>query len=240
MKTYYVDGEIIKIPDNKKPFGQGSEGKLYLINNKLYKVYYPNALNEGFGNKKNYHQSLLEIKNCFKKIILPESLMFESNRTYSYCGYVTEVVGNGKKKKEGVTTLPWNLFISNIHDFEQEMDLLTENRFLAIDFVFQNSVFSEEDGNLYMVDPGRYHHVSYFTIVDYQRQNQLILNEYFIRMLEREMIYFRLIPNRKIKGFIYQLQEEREDKPFSEYFLENSEKYPNIQEMIKTKGKYLK
>ena len=46
---YYVDGKEITILNNHKIFNSGSEGKLYRIQNDIYKIYYPNALNEGFG-----------------------------------------------------------------------------------------------------------------------------------------------------------------------------------------------
>ena len=59
---FYVDGKEITIANNIKIFDCGSEGKLYQIENDVYKIYYPNTLNEGFGNKKIYHQALLGIK----------------------------------------------------------------------------------------------------------------------------------------------------------------------------------
>ena len=115
MAIYYVDGTKINIPIHQKPFGQGSEGSLYLLNHKLYKIYYPKTLNEGFGNKKTYHQSLLEVKHLFKKFILPESLIFDADGNYA--GYVTELVGDEKTKKEGITNESWDKLITNLKDF---------------------------------------------------------------------------------------------------------------------------
>ncbi len=239
MANYYVNGKMISIQENKKAFSQGSEGKIYLMEGKIYKIYYPNTLNEGFGDKKKYHQSLLQIKDLFQNILLPEDLIFNTSKLGSYCGYVTKLVGEGKKKKEGITTLPWNLLIPNIQTFEQEIHLLGENRFLAVDFSFHNLVFSEQEQKLYMVDPGRYHYEPYFTLEDYHKRNQLILKECFLHTLQRDMIHFHLLSNKKIKLFLNSMELERKDMPFSEYFLENQEKYSNIQEMIQVKGRFL-
>lgn len=38
MAIYYIDNRIINIYWYHKPFTQGSEGRLYLIDNKLYKI----------------------------------------------------------------------------------------------------------------------------------------------------------------------------------------------------------
>ena len=52
---YYINGENINI-NTSKPFNKGSEGQVYKIDDQIYKIYYKNALNEGFGNKLFYHQ----------------------------------------------------------------------------------------------------------------------------------------------------------------------------------------
>ncbi len=238
MAKYYVDGKLVEIKEGKKGFSQGSEGILYLQNQKLYKIYYPNSLNEGFGNKRVYHQALLEIKDLFEMIILPENLIFQSEKDYSYCGYVTKMVGEGKKKKEGITTLNWDDFLFNIIRLEQEIALLSEYRFQAVDFAFHNVVFSEEEKRLYMVDPGRYHHQTYFTISDYKRVNQLILTDFLKHLLEREMIFFHLVPNHKRNKLLLMLEKERNHQSYSIYFQEQVQKYENVQEMIRRKGKY--
>lgn len=71
MGKYYIQGKEIVINTNKKEFSSGSEGKLYVIGNKVYKIYHTVALNEGFGNKKIYHQSLLGLNKMFKHYVLP-------------------------------------------------------------------------------------------------------------------------------------------------------------------------
>lgn len=237
MAIYYVNGEKIKIPTDKKPFGQGSEGSLYLIKDKLYKIYDSFTLNEGFGNKKIYHQSLLELNGMFEKFILPDALIFDENGTY--CGYVTPLVGNKSKNKDGVTILDWDNFIGNLRDIENEIDLLSENRFLTVDVGYHNSIFSKENGNLYMIDPGRYHHQSYFTICDYKRKNKLILEDYFTRMLEREILSFKLVTSKKVKPLISMIKDEKNDISYSEYFESVKEKESSVHEFFKVKGRYI-
>lgn len=238
MAKYYVDGKLVEIPIQKKAFGEGSEGKLYLLGGKLYKIYNPEALNDGLGNKRFYHQALLEVKDLFNTYVLPESLIFEEKG--SYVGYMTEKVGEKKKQKEGITEETWPYFIENLEELEKETDLLSENRFLAIDMGFHNSIFSKENHKLYIVDPGRYHHQSYFTIGDYYRRNHLILNDYFFHMLEREIIYFKLMPYRKSTILVKKIEQEKGERSYSKYFEQVSQEYDSIHEFFKEKGKYLR
>lgn len=237
MAIYYVNGGKINIPTHKRPFGKGSEGNLYLVNDKLYKIYNTDALNEGFGNKKIYHQSLLGLNEQFKKFILPESLIFDVNG--NYVGYVTPLVGDKRKKKEGITSSSFDNFITNLKDIENEINLLSENRFLAIDVGYHNSIYSENDSNLYMIDPGRYHHQSFFSISDYTRRNKLMLDDYFLNMLEKEIIHFKLVPNRMAILLARMIAEERKDYKYSEYFEDIAEKEESIHEFLIKKGKNL-
>lgn len=233
---YYVDGKEITILNNHKIFNSGSEGKLYRIENDIYKIYYPNALNEGFGNKKVYHQSLLGISNEFECIILPNSLIFDKDG--NYVGYKCPLVG--ENNKIGLTELEWNKFIENIKKLEEEMNRLSENRFLAVDFAFHNSVYSKEQQKLYIVDPGRYHHLTYFTLNDYSNRNKLILEEYIFHMLEREIISYKLTTPKKATILMKKIALLKESLTYSEYFCDNADKYENIHEMIKIKSRFIK
>lgn len=232
---YYVDGEYLTISNNQKIFNSGSEGKLYKIENDIYKIYYTNTLNEGFGNKKIYHQSLLGISDQFDRIVLPKSLIFDE--LGNYVGYKCPLVG---ENKIGVTELNWDQFIENINVLEKEMLLLSENRFLAVDFAFHNSIYSKELKKLYMVDPGRYHHQTYFTLNDYINRNKIILEEYIFHMLEREIMEYKLTTPKKAQLLMKQIKIIKENLTYSEYFYDNSSKYENIHEMIKIKSRFIK
>lgn len=118
--------------------------------------------------------------------------------------------------------------------------LLSNNRFLAVDFAFHNSIYSKEKQKLYMVDPGRYHHQSYFTLNDYIKRNKIILEEYIFHMLEREIISYKLTTPKKAQLLMKNFATLKENLNYSEFFYNNSSKYENIHEMIKIKSRYIK
>ena len=82
MAKYYVQGKEVIINTNKKEFASGSEGKLYIVDDKVYKIYHQSALNEGFGNKKTYHQSLLGLSEFYDHYVLPTDLIFDEEGNY--------------------------------------------------------------------------------------------------------------------------------------------------------------
>ena len=90
-----------------------------------------------------------------------------------------------------------------------------------------------------MIDPGRYHHQQYFSISDYKRKNTLILEDYFIRMLEREILDFKLVPSKKIKPLLTIIKEDKKDTSYSEYFESVKEKEETVHEFLKVKGRYI-
>lgn len=145
-----------------------------------------------------------------------------------------------ENNKIGLTELEWNKFIENIKKLEEEMNRLSENRFLAVDFAFHNSVYSKEQQKLYIVDPGRYHHLTYFTLNDYSNRNKLILEEYIFHMLEREIISYKLTTPKKATILMKKIALLKESLTYSEYFCDNADKYENIHEMIKIKSRFIK
>lgn len=118
--------------------------------------------------------------------------------------------------------------------------LLSENRFLLADLGYHNSLFNKKDKQLYMVDPGRYHHQSLFTISDYKRCNQMMLSEYFKHMLKCEMFYFKLVNKNKIPLILDNIENELDGKRYSDYFEKNVTEYDSIHEFLKIKSRFLK
>lgn len=237
MAIYYINEDKINIPTHKKPFGYGSEGKLYLIDDKLYKIYNPEAINEGFGNKYIYHSSLLGLNEQFKSFVLPQNLIFDENN--NYVGYVTELIDR-KKNREGVTGLDWEHFLSNIRNLEIEADMLSENRFLLVDLAFHNSIFNKEDSKLYMVDPGRYCHYKYFLINDYKRRNNLILTDYFKHMLKMDIHHFKLMHKNKMTPLVNAISNEIGTGRYSDYFEQYKDKCESVHEFLKIKSRFVK
>lgn len=73
-----------------------------------------------------------------------------------------------------------------------------------------NSIYYEEDGNLYMIDPGRYHPQSSFTSQDYINNNKkLLLDKYLINMIKEEIKHFKLVPDDKVHRLVRLLEEEK-------------------------------
>ena len=237
MASLYTEGKEIVINMSKKPFAAGSEGQLYIVDGKVYKIYFSNALNEGFGDKKRYHQALLQVKDLVNHFVLPESLLFDDDGRY--VGYVTDLVDRSRQK-EGATSLAWDSFVSNIKNLEIETNILSDNRFLLVDLGFHNSLFSQKDGKLYMTDPGRYHRKSLFTVSDYKRRNQLMLTDYFRHMLERDIIYFKLVNKSKTNVLVSSIVQEIGDRRYSDYFENVSSDFESVHEFLSTKGKFIK
>lgn len=233
MKKYRISDKMVEIDIRKRPFNRGSEGKLYLIGDKLYKIYFPNAICEGFVNKQNFHQNLVEINDLFDNFVLPNDLIFDN---INYVGYVTNLVGEEKGKKDGFSEFEWDDFIENIENLEKESDLLAKHRFLTVDIGIHNSIISKEKKKLYMIDPGRFCRQTYFTISDYTRRNRIIINEYFLRMMEREIINYKLIRSNKAKLLISKIKYEVEDNNYSDYFKEISKDYNSVHEFFKVKS----
>lgn len=237
MSKYYIDDKKIKISFKNKLFADGSEGNLYLIDEKLYKIYYPITLNDGFGNKEKHHKGLKDIKDEFSKIVLPESLIYDKKR--NYCGYVTPLVGDKTKNNVGITECSWDSFIDNLKALEEEIITLSNHGYLAIDLNIYNTIFSKQDSSLYIVDPGRYHPKDSYTTNDYINDNKLILDNYFINMLEYETIHYKLVPQREVNNVVSLITEEKKNRKYSEYFEDVSKDKLSIHEFIKIKGKEL-
>ena len=237
MAIYYVNGKEIDIPTHKKPFGFGSEGNLYLIGDKLYKIYNSESLNEGFGNKQTFHQSLLGLNDKYKSFVLPETLIFDEQG--QYVGYVAPLVDN-QKNSNGVTGLEWDKFISNLRNLEIETDMLGQDRFLLIDLAYHNSIFNRTNEKLYMVDPGRYRHYSYFTITDYKSRNNVILTDYFKNMLRIDLNYFKLMHKNKIYSLVNTISNEVALGSYSYYFEKQKDNYESIHEFLQVKARFTK
>ena len=117
-----VNQKKINIPIDKKPFGEGSEGKVYKINEEIYKIYHQGALNEGYGNKQNFHSYLIGIDT--KQIILPDALIWDLES--KYLGYKTKLVKGKQKDKTGIIKIPSEQFIKNLQILENDIKVLSE------------------------------------------------------------------------------------------------------------------
>ncbi len=133
-----VNQKRINIPTDKKPFGEGSEGKVYKINGEIYKMHHQGALNEGYGNKQNFHSYLIGIDT--KQIILPDALIWDTES--KYLGYKTKLVKGKQKDKTGIIKMPSEQFIKNLQILENDIKVLSEKHVLMADTSPINYIYS--------------------------------------------------------------------------------------------------
>lgn len=156
--------EIIRVFPNTvhKYLGDGTEGIVYKYKNKALKIYYPEAINDGFGSKEKNHLYLTNIQT--KQIILPNSLFY--NVINDYSGYITEYQedpNRGEVNTNIINSTSRN-FIKNLRIVENDINTLSKNFVLMADVKKQNVIYN---GTLYIIDPGRYRvKTNYIGLVD--------------------------------------------------------------------------
>lgn len=235
---YYVEGKEIDIPIEKKPFGHGSEGRVYKIDNDLYKIYYPNMIVEGgIGNKSNTHKYLVSIKT--KQIILPDALIF--NEAGDYAGYKTNLTPGNQKDKSGILFMPKDNLISNLNILEKDISVLTENYVLMADVSPINYIYDKENLKMNIIDPGRYRSHCYADKTRYYNQNMKQL-AYLIDLL----IYLDLIKEkplgtkRKSQEARDIIKKDRQEELYSEFLQNKLKNYENLYQYTKSIGKYIR
>ncbi len=229
---YVVNGEIITIDETKRPYGEGSEGKLFLKNGNLYKIYHKEDLRT-YKDKFSYHALLCSIDT--KHVNLPDSLMYENTDSFSYAGYVTKKVGK-TKNRHGATKMDGKSFLQNLTIWENDASILAENYVLMADVGFHNYVYDEEEKAMYILDPGRYQLKSMFTKNDCLRCNLRQIDELVKQIVFQDMIKCPEISKRKMDilmnmrketgcsmhEFLEQSLDFEEYSTVSEYFIEKS------------------
>ena len=58
---YYIDDELVDIDGKTEPYGTGTEGQVYRLDDEIFKLYFYNMLDEGYGNKYYHHKYLKEL-----------------------------------------------------------------------------------------------------------------------------------------------------------------------------------
>lgn len=234
---YYVNSEEITIDETKKPFDQGSEGKLYKIGDKLYKIYYKEALCEGHGNKFSHHSYFLTLKTS--SIELPHDLIFDKNN--EYVGYVTKIINGDRIDKTGITLMNSKQFIKNIRLFENDVIKLGKNHILMCDVSTYNYLFDNDNFKMHIIDPGRYHIASNFTELDCIRMNLCQLDELITLLLYLDMIKYKSAGTKR-KAMILKdiIHDEKGSNKYSEYLSENLVNFETPMDFIKYKSRFVK
>lgn len=232
---YYIKGKKIEIDTSKKPYGQGSEAKLYRVGDTLYKIYFKEALNDGFGNKERYHRILKNIDT--KQVKLLDELIFDENGDYA--GYTTEVIEHDKRKQNGIIVLPKKELITNLKVLESDFDFLASSYVLVSDIRPYNHIYGK-DGKLYEIDCGRYRSFCLENKEKYYEANRNQLDELLLLLIYNDLLKEKVGTKRKNQIFKNTLSKQRGSLRYSSFFEEILGENQAIVDYAQEKIKYIK
>lgn len=234
--NYTINGELIDI-NTKKEFGHGSEGITYLNDDCIYKIYYPSALDEGYGNKYYCHSYLLNIHT--NQFFLPQNLIFDLND--NYVGYTSKLAKGNQSKKTGITIMPSEEFINNLKRLEEDIRILSDNNVTLADVSMMNYIYDDINHIMQIIDPGRYKHFNKSIIGNLYKVN---MNQY--DYLLNLLLYFDFIQykpigtKRKSQLLKDYIKEDKKDLLYSEYFENKLSNFDTPLDYVKTLGKYIR
>ena len=232
---FYVDDELININDNTEPYGIGTEGQVYKIGDEIFKLYFYNTLDEGYGNKYYFHKYLKTLNT--KQIALPKKLIFDIDG--NYVGYTANYVDGDVNENNGLTLLPSELFIDNLRALVEDIKYLSREKVLMADVSPWNTIFDKKDKLLFLIDPGRYQSHSFDSIpfFDYEMQNMFQFNLLIGILLDLDFKEYNPVEDEdKSKKIItYIIDEIKKYKgSYLDYFERVLERYENVNEYAKT------
>ena len=233
--NFYVDDELINIDDNTEPYGIGTEGQVYKIGDEIFKLYFYNTLDEGYGNKYYFHKYLKTLET--KQIALPKKLIFDMDG--NYVGYTANYVEGDINENNGLTLLPSELFLDNLKTLVEDIKYLSKEKVLMADVSPWNTIFDKKDKLLFLIDPGRYqsHTFDKFPFFDYEMQNMFQFNLLLGILLDLDFKEYNPTEDEdKSKRILaYIIDEVKKYKgSYLDYFEDNLEKYDNVYEYAKT------
>lgn len=244
---YYVNGKKIFIDETKKAFGEGSEGKAYKKNGKIYKIYYPESIYEFDVDKSKCHQYLIGIPT--KQIILPDALIFDEFCNYK--GYRTDIAYGEKNvsKKQGISQIKSESFIRNLEILEEDMETLANYYVKVADIQPVNYFFDKENEKMQIIDPGRYSVISFKGDANYDIKakemcktiNQNDLEKLITNLIYNDLVKFKPLNTKaKLQKLRDYIVGEKEKAPYSAYFKEKLKTFETPHEYFKSLGKYIK
>ena len=236
---YLIDGKKENIPVEEKPFGQGSEGKIYKKGKYTYKIYFKNMLNEGHGQKENFHKYLLTIPT--KQIILPDKMIYSEDGAYQ--GYRTPLIPGSKRKKTGITLFDSKILIKNLQTLEKDFQTLSSNFVLVSDITPINYILNKKNNTMNIIDPGKYRHHCLDHSNTYISQNDSQLENLIELLLYLDFIEYKPINSKRkiqeLKEYLKAIK-RKEGGRYSEFFEEKLQNFENINEYAKSLIKYIK
>ena len=232
---FYVDDELVDIDNNTELFGWGTEGQVYKIGDEVFKLYFYNMLDEGYGNKHDHHKFLTTLHP--KQIALPKRLIYDLNR--EYMGYTALFIDGDVNDNYGLILLPSELFIYNLRTLGGDIRYLSEEKVLMADIKTWNTIFDKKNGLLYLIDPGRYQHNTFKMIpsFDYEMQNMFQFNLLLGILLDLDFKKYNPLgdENKSKKIIAYIIDKVKEyNGSYLNFFESVLEKYENVYEYVKT------
>ena len=236
---YLVDNKKVNIPVENPPYDKGSEGKVYKIGNYIYKIYYPEMLNENYGSKERHHKYFLTVPTS--QIILPDQTIYTTEG--DYIGYRTPYISGNKKQKTGITKLPKQEFIKNLQVLESDFDLLSEHYVLAADVSPVNYIFNKRNHTMNVIDPGRYRHHCFDDLTSYKRQNRKQYEHLIELLLYIDFMEYKPVNSKRkileLRHYLNEIRRETDQKE-SEFWQERLEGFESVDEYAKSLKKYIK
>ena len=142
---FYCDGEKIKINNNKREIGHGSEGIVYRIGDSTYKIYYESALRDNYGLKEHHHHYLSTIPT--KQIVMPEHAIYDEFG--NYVGYSAPFIEGNQKDKTGISMLDKKVFLDNLRELSNDLKLLSDYLVVCADVQPINYVYNQNAEKMY-------------------------------------------------------------------------------------------
>lgn len=232
---YYVKDKPIDIPTHRRCFDHGSEGKVYKIENKIYKLYYKSWLHSMGKTLESRHKRLLTIPT--EQTILPIDLIY--NSFDEYAGYVASFVEKSPKTNTGITWMSSEKLINNLNILRSDFRILSENYILARDVNFDNYVYNQKTDKMYVIDPGRFVHKINLEKEDYIHKNQENLDELLKELLYLDFIKYKpldtLFPRRMAKNILQVIEERRGQNTYCDFLEQELSGYKNMDEYVSKK-----
>lgn len=231
---YYIDGKPIDIPTDKNCFNSGSEGEIFVIKDKAYKIYYPNAIKNMDNTIIICHKEMTKIKT--QQIILPSNLIYDTTNTF--CGYVNPLIPGNPDDKTGIIKMPSKMFVRNLKILEKDSTILGENLILMEDLYYDNYQYDRETETMYLLDPSRYTREANLEKLDCIRKNIKCLNILIEELLYLDFKKYKPVktfsPRRKAKYLITRIKDKKKDQLYSEFFEKELENRENVYKYVKS------
>ena len=152
-------------------------------------------------------------------------------------------------KKQGISKIDSASFIRNLEILENDMHILANNYTLVADITPINYIFDKINKKMQIIDPGRYKvFQNNDDIFDsevlknyYNKKNQKQLEELITILLYNDFIYFKPFKSKtscqKLRNY---LKNDKDTLSYGEYFKEVLKEKENLDQYVKSLGRYVK